>query len=175
MKQQLRGACAATGVPYEVLTGDMTGLNDRVMRVLLGEFRRRVSAWQHQIVAFQMCRRVWIWWFDAAVRSGALPISPADYQANRERYTAVKWMPQGWPYINPVQDIEAAREAVRSGFSTRSAEVSERGEDAEVIDAAQAADNKRADALKLRYDSDGRFAANAKSIQETGSLGTTGE
>jgi lambda family phage portal protein len=108
MKQQLRGACAATGVPYEILTGDMSGLNDRTMRVLLGEFRRRVAAWQHQIVAFQFCRRVWGWWFDSVFRSGALPIG-ADYQRDATPYAAVKWMPQGWPYINPVQDIEASR------------------------------------------------------------------
>jgi capsid protein len=70
-------------------------------------------------------------------------------------------MPQGWPYINPVQDIEASKEAVRNGFSTRSAEVSERGEDAEVIDQQQAQDNARADALGIRYDSDGRFQLKA--------------
>jgi lambda family phage portal protein len=164
MKQQLRGACAATGVPYEILTGDMSGLNDRTMRVLLGEFRRRVAAWQHQVVAFQFCRRVWGWWFDAVFRSGAVPIA-ADYQTDPTPYVAVKWMPQGWPYINPVQDIEASKEAVRNGFSTRSAEVSERGEDAEVIDQQQADDNTRADSLGVRYDSDGRFSAKASGTQ----------
>jgi hypothetical protein len=175
MKQQLRGACAATGVPYEVLTGDMTGLNDRVMRVLLGEFRRRVSAWQHQIVAFQLCRRVWGWWFDSR-GSERRAADLADYQ--RESRTLHR------------SEVDAARLAVHQpgaghrglarsgplGFSTRSAEVSERGEDAEVIDAAQAARQQtrgRAEvAVRL-----GRSlpTANAKSIQETGSLGTTGE
>jgi hypothetical protein len=32
----------------------------------------------------------------------------------------VKWVPQGWPYINPVQDIQASKDAVRAGFSSRS-------------------------------------------------------
>jgi capsid protein len=69
---------------------------------------------------------------------------------------AAKWIPQGWPYLQPVQDIEAQTEAIRSGFTSRSAVVSEQGEDAEQIDAEQAADNARADRLKLRYASDGR-------------------
>jgi lambda family phage portal protein len=161
MKQQLRGACAATGVPYEVVTGDLSGLNDRVMRVLLNEFRRRIMAWQHQLVAFQFCRRVWNWWFDSAFLSGALAI-PADYATDPEPYRAVKWMAQGWPYLNPVQDIQAARDGMRIGVTSRSAEVSERGEDAELIDQEQADDNRRADRLGVKYDSDGRFPLNAK-------------
>lgn len=159
MKQQLRGACAATGVPYEVVTGDLSGLNDRVMRVLLNEFRRRVMAWQHQIVVFQFCRRVWEWWFDSAFISGALPI-PASYIDSPEDWRAVKWMPQGWPYLNPVQDVQAGKDAIRAGFTTRSTVVSEQGEDSEAIDQEQSADNKRADDLALKYDSDGRQPAN---------------
>lgn len=165
IKQQLRGACAATGVPYEVVTGDLTGLNDRVMRVLLNEFRRRVMAWQHQVMVFQYCRVVLAWWFDAAFLSGALPI-PAAYAANPAPWRATKWMPQGWPYINPVQDIEASRDAVRDGFSSRSAEVSTQGEDAEIIDQQNATDNARADTLKLKYDSDGRNAVNGKGVAD---------
>jgi capsid protein len=76
----------------------------------------------------------------------------------------VLWQPQGWPYINPLQDVHANKEAVRSGFKSRTAVVSEQGDDAEVIDAQQAADNERADALKLAYDSDGRRAAKASAL-----------
>ena len=74
-------------------------------------------------------------------------------------WSAVAWIPHGWPYINPVQDVEAAKAAVRSGFKTRAAVVSESGDDAEVIDTEQATDNARADGLGLRYDSDGRQPA----------------
>lgn len=157
-RQQLYHVAAAAGVPYEILTGDLSRVNDRTVRVILAEFRRRVMMWQHQIVAFQLCRPIWQAWMDRVFISGVLPI-PADYVENPETYCAVKWVPQGWPYINPVQDIQASKEAVRAGFSSRSAEVSGQGEDSEVIDAEQAADNQRADDLKLRYDSDGRQPA----------------
>lgn len=158
-RQQLYHVAAAACVPYEILTGDLSRVNDRTMRVILAEFRRRVMMWQHQIVAYQFCRPVYRAWLDRAVLSGALPIAAADYAAHPEDYVAVKWVAQGWPYINPTQDIQASKEAVRAGFSSRSAEVSGQGEDAEVIDAEQAADNQRADDLKLRYDSDGRQPA----------------
>jgi lambda family phage portal protein len=158
MKQQLYAIAAATGVPYQVLTGNMEGLNDRVMRVILHEFRRAITARQHHIVAFQLCCRVWRAWFDRAFLAGALPL-PAEYAAAPDAWTAVRWMPQGWPYIHPVQDVAAAKDAIRNGFTTRSAVVSEQGEDAEVIDEGQKADNDRADKLGLKYDSDGRAGA----------------
>jgi lambda family phage portal protein len=161
MKQQLYAVAAATGVPYQVLTGNMDGLNDRVMRVILHEFRRQIQGRQHHIVAFQLCRRVWEAWLDRVFLSGALPI-PAEYATDPEAWARVRWMPQGWPYLHPVQDVEAAKAAIRSGLTTRSAAVSEQGEDSEDIDAEQAADNARADELGLTYDSDGRKAPAAK-------------
>lgn len=160
MRQVLFEVSAATSVPYEVLTGDMRGVNDRTVRVILNEFRRRLQQWQHQIVVFQWCRPIWRAWMDRAFLSGALPI-PADYATNPEPYLAVKWVPQGWPYIHPVQDVQAGKEAVRSGFKSRAAVVSEAGEDVESIDAEQAADNARADGLGLKYDSDGRSSTSA--------------
>ena len=155
MRQQLFGVAAATGVPYEVLTGDMSRVNDRTVRVILHEFRRRVQAWQHQVVAFQLCRPVWRAWLDRVFLSGALPI-PVSYVEDPSPWLDVKWMPQGWPYLHPVQDVQSQKAAIRAGFTSRSAVVSEHGEDAEAIDAEQASDNARADELSLHYDSDAR-------------------
>lgn len=158
VRHNLRAVAAASGVPYELLTGDMTGLNDRVMRVLLNEFRRRLQVMQHQIFGFQFCRRVYQAWLDLAFLSDALPL-PARYAIDRTPFAGVKWMPHGWPYLHPVQDIDGKRAAIRAGFSSRAAEVGETGEDVETIDAQQAADHARADALGLSYDSDGRRPA----------------
>jgi len=174
MRQQLLAVSAATDVPYEVLTGDMKGMNDRLIRVVLQEFRRKLTAWQHQIIAFQLCRPVWREWLDMAVLSGALPMPPS-YVERREEWLAVEWKPQGWPYIHPVQDVQAKQEEIRSGITSRSAVVSERGDDAEVIDAQQAADNKRADALGIKYDSDGRQPKNGTAAKPPAPGDTAGE
>lgn len=155
MRQELYGVASASGVPYEVLTGDMRGVNDRTVRVILNEFRRRIAAYQWQVVIFQFCRRVRQAWFDAAFLSGALPIGN-DYLTDPEPYTATEWAPQSFPYIHPVQDVEAQERAVRAGFRSRDSVIAENGDSAEQVDAEQAAANERADGLGLKHDSDGR-------------------
>jgi lambda family phage portal protein len=155
MKGHLYAVAAATGVPYSVLTGDMSGLNDRVMRVILHEFRRRIQADQHQTIAFQLNRPVYAAWLAAAAESGSRAL-PGGYNSSPRAADVVTWMPQGWPYIHPVQDVQAAKEAIRNGLTSRAATVAAQGEDAAVIDAQQALDNERADKLGLKYDSDGR-------------------
>jgi lambda family phage portal protein len=159
VKLQLRMAGSASSMPYEVLTGDMTGHNDRTMRVLLNDFRRMLQAWQHQIIAFQFCRPVYQAWLYRAFLADALPL-PSSYAVNPEPYARVKWMPQAWPYIHPVQDVQAAVEENRAGFKSLSDIVSEKGEDPEMVAAQIAEDNKRADKLGLKLSSDGRQPKN---------------
>lgn len=163
MRHVLFEVAAATGVPYEVLTGDMRGVNDRTVRVILNEFRRKLQTWQHQIVVHQWCRPIWNAWMDRAFLSGALPL-PSSYASDPAPFRACKWVPQGWPYIHPVQDVQAAKDKIRAGLGSRAAAVSELGEDVEVIDAEQAADNQRADDLGLQHDSDGRTSLTASSV-----------
>jgi lambda family phage portal protein len=161
MRQQLQAVGASTGVPYEILTGDMSGLNDRIMRVLLHEFRRLVQCWQVHIVEHQFCRVVWEAWIERAYLNGSFQAPAAAFAEDAEPWAAVVWSPHTWPYLHPVQDVEADVAAIRAGFTTRSAVVSEQGEDAETIDAEQAEDNQRADGLGLLYESDGRQGAAA--------------
>ena len=158
VRQQLRAVSAATGVPYEILTGDMSQVNDRTVRVILHEFRRSIQADQHHTVVYALCRPVWRAWMDRAVLAGAVPVDAVAYATDPTPWLAAEWIPQGWPYIQPVQDIQASEQAIRAGLTSRSAVVSEQGDSAEAIDAQQSEDNARADAAGLRYDSDGRFA-----------------
>lgn len=152
MRMQLRLIAAAAGILYEQLTGDFsTGINDRTWRAAVSEFRRRCEYWQHHLVVYQLCRPIWRRWADLALLAGA-DVGDLDPTA------AVPWIPQAWPYINPVQDVQARETEVKAGFTSRTAIVAERGEDAEEIDRQQAADNTRADGLKLKYSSDGRQA-----------------
>ncbi|MET4695008.1 phage portal protein [Endozoicomonas lisbonensis] len=154
IRQQLMAVSAGIGLPYEILSGDMKGVSDRALRVVLNEFRRRIQQIQHNQVVFQLCRPVWNRWLDRAVLSGA--ISAPDFHTNKAAYKRVKWIPHGWAYIHPVQDVQSQNLAVRSGFKSRSEVVSEQGYDSEQIDDEIAADNRRADELELQYDSDAR-------------------
>jgi len=163
MRQQLMGAGVAVGVPYEIFTGDLRQVNDRTVRLILGEFRRHVQELQ-QAFAYQVCRPIWTAWFARAILAGALQ-PPGGYDSDLAAWQAVKWQPHGWPYMNPVQDVEADKAAIRAGLTSRAAVLSARGENAEVIDQEQAADNARVDALELVYDSDPRKVSTAGQIQ----------
>lgn len=149
MRQQLQAAAAGVGLPYELLTGDMREVNDRVMRVILNEFRRRIEQLQFGLYVHQLCRPVRAAWLDMAYLSGALHLP--DYGTRRREYLRTRWVPQGWAYIHPVQDVQSRQMEVAAGFTSRSEVVLRSGYDAEQIDQENAEDNARAERLGLHY------------------------
>ena len=149
MRQQLMAAAAGTGTPYEILTGDMREVNDRALRVVLNEFRRRLEQLQFGVYVHQLCRPVRAAWMDMAVLAGRLKLD--DYAQRRREYLRTRWVPQGWAYIQPVQDIQARMMEVNAGFNSRSEMVLRQGYDAETVDEENAADQKRARELGLNY------------------------
>lgn len=143
---------AAVGITYEQLTGDFSKMNDRTWRSAMNEFRRRVEVWQHQLMVFQFCRPAFDFWLDA--------VSMAHPEIEIDEGFVPVWVAQAWAHIHPLQDVQADLLAVRAGFKSREQVISARGEDIELIDAQQAADNARADALGLKFESDARDLAN---------------
>jgi lambda family phage portal protein len=165
VRESKRQVAAALGMLYEILSGDYSQLNDRTLRAALNDFRRAVEGWQHHLVVFQFCRPIWNRWFDLALLAGALELPPG---MTRTQAAAVKWIPQAWPYIHPVQDVQGKAMEVQAGFSSRTQKVAEGGYDAEVIDAENKADNDRADDLGLAYTSDGRRATKLEEPPDDG-------
>ena len=74
--------------PTRICRNDMIKANYSNARLALLEFRRRTEAYQHAVMVWQLCRRVWARWMDTAVLAGALDLS--GYQANRRRYLGVR-------------------------------------------------------------------------------------
>ncbi|WKB50866.1 phage portal protein [Eleftheria terrae] len=154
MRQQFRAVAAAMGITYEMLTGDLTQVNYSSIRAGLLEFRRRCEALQHGVIVHQLCRPIWRAWMTQAVLEGALELP--GYTRRRRQYQAVKWIPQGWQWVDPKKEFDAMNTAIRSGLLSRSEAISASGYDAEDVDREIAADNERADALGLVFDSDPR-------------------
>jgi lambda family phage portal protein len=150
VRQQLLGAAAALDLPYEFLTGDMSKVNDRLMRVILNEFHRILEQTQWHLVIPQIYRPVWAAFIDMAVLVGALG-DITDYAERRREYLKCEWRAQRWEYIHPVQDVQARQMEVQAGFTSRSSVVAERGESAEEIDQQNAEDKRRAEGLGLSY------------------------
>src|SRR5690606_42020220 len=105
-------------LPYELLTGDMGDISDRVLRVLLNDFRRRIEQLQFGVYVFQLCRPVRIAWLDAAVLAGSITLP--DYSRRRREYLRTRWVPQGHPYIHPVQDVDGKLKEIKGGLASRS-------------------------------------------------------
>jgi lambda family phage portal protein len=152
VEHELRAAGAAVGVPLECFTHRWGATNDRLARVVLNQYRRRVHRMLWSIVVPQVLRPIWQEWFKLALAT-KLPKTDTYLE---DRLGRVTFAPHAHAYVHPVQDVASYREAIRSGLTSRAAAVSETGEDVEVIDAQNAADNERADRLKVAYDSDGR-------------------
>jgi lambda family phage portal protein len=153
MREQKRGVAVSLGILYEQLTGDYSQINDRTFRAAVNEFRRRCAMWQHHLVVFQWCRPILRRWAELAILSGRVRL-PAGVTIGQ--VARAKWVPQGWAYIHPVQDVQSKELEVRAGFKSRASVVSAAGDDVEQIDAEIAADNKRADASGLVLDTDPR-------------------
>jgi lambda family phage portal protein len=160
MRQQFRAVAAAMGITYEMLTGDLTQVNYSSIRAGLLEFRRRCEAIQHGVIVHQLCRPVWQAWMAQAVLEGALRLP--GYARRPRAFEAVKWIPQGWQWVDPKKEFDAMQTAIRAGLLSRSQAISAFGYDAEDIDREIAADNARADSLGLVFDSDPRFDASRR-------------
>jgi lambda family phage portal protein len=109
---------------------------------------------QHGVIVHQLCRPIWRAWMDQAVLEGAIDLS--GYRKDRRTYQAAKWIPQGWSWVDPQKEFNAMKLAIRAGLMSRSEAISGNGYDAEDVDREIAADNTRADALGLVFDSDAR-------------------
>ena len=161
LRTQFRAVAAAIGITYEQLTGDLTGVNYSSIRAGMLEFRRRCEMVQHGVLVHQMCRPVWAAWMKQAVLAGALdaPGFARGGPARRRQYLAVKWIPQGWQWVDPEKEFKAMLLAIRAGLMSRSEAISANGYDAEDVDREIAADNQRADDLGLIFDSDPRYTS----------------
>ena len=155
---------AALGIPYPYLANDMVKGNFSNSRLALIEFRRRVSAWQHAVTVYQLCRPVWARWMDAAVLSGALALP--GYETNRSRLLTADWLPTKWDWVDPLKDANAEIAQIEAGLKSRTQAIAERGYDAEQVDREIAAEHARERALGLDFRRPGSPAQGVQAMSE---------
>jgi len=140
---------AALGLPYANLSADMLKANYSNTRAALLEFRRRIEAFQHSVLVYQLCRAVWGRWMDVAVLSGALDLE--GYEQRRPSFLDCSWLPPRWDWVDPLKDIRAEINAIEAGLKSRTQAIAERGFDAAMVDAEIAGDQRREDSLGLHF------------------------
>lgn len=146
----LHAIAMGLGVTYELLTGDLAGVNFSSGRMGWLEFQRSVGVWQDDLMILQLCRRVQRWTIEAAAVAG-IATSPAK----------AVWTPPRREMIDPTKEVPALRDSVRAGLTTLSEAVRSQGRDPGDHFDELAEDYQRLDRLGLVLDSDPRRVSRA--------------
>lgn len=151
-KTQLRLIASGLGLPYNILSGDLSDTSYSSARVGLIEFRKYVDALQWQFV-HMFCRPVFHRWVELEVLRGALPLPESGLQ---QYIRNVTWAPPSMQMTDPQREVDAMVRAIRAGLMSREMAVASLGYDLAEVDAQIAAGNAAADAAGIVLDSDPR-------------------
>lgn len=145
--QSLHAIAVGMGVPYELMVGDLKGVNFSSGRMGWLHFARRVDVWQWRMLIPQMCERVWEWFMEAqALLPGGVL---ADVKA--------EWVPPRREMVDPKSETQTVKDRLRSGLVTWPNALRELGiTDPEAHAAEIAKYNELFDKLGLTLDCDPR-------------------
>lgn len=146
-RRQLLAVAAGQDVPYELTTGDYRGINDRVWRAIMNQYRKEVEQTQDLITIQQVCRVMWDSVVDAAVLSGA--ISAPNFETKRHEYLRADHTAPAWPSIHPLQDANARKVDREGGLESRQQQITKNNRDPIKVDEERAEDMNREKDLKL--------------------------
>jgi lambda family phage portal protein len=132
IKTELRTVAKAIGLTYEMLTGDLTGVNYSSIRAGLVEFRRRMERLQYHLMIFKFCHPVAKWFLEAVWMNRLVDLP--EYSTNPHQYLP-KWQTPRWDWVDPLKDVMADILEVRAGFDSRANKNAERGHNSEDITA----------------------------------------
>lgn len=141
---QLRAIAAGLGITYEMLTSDLSQVNYSSMRAGTNEFRRCAEQYQWNTFVPQFCHPVWNAFVSAAFLSGQIS----------EPEISVSWTAPRWAYVNPVEDVESDKEAIKGMLLTHSEAIRRQGYDPEQVFQEMAADREKLNKLGLVTDTD---------------------
>ena len=123
VKKDLKLISAGIGVPYEIVTGDMSEVNFSSARVRMLTFRTAVQQLQWTVLVPRLLRPIHKAFVDAAELAGL--IGTADY--------AVDFSTPKWDYVNPQQEVKADLDEIGGGLATVSEKLRQRGYDPDVV------------------------------------------
>lgn len=120
----LRSLASGCGVSYESVSKDFSETNYSSSRLSLLEDRDHYKMIQKYLEE-RFLQPLFDLWLDLAVLSGNLDLG--NYEIESEKYKKVRWLFRGWAYVNPKDEVLAAKEAVKAGFKTQAQVISEMG------------------------------------------------
>lgn len=147
-RELLLQVASGFGITYESLTGDLNQTSFSSGRMGWLEFHRNIEQWRWQMLIPQMLNPVWNWFVAAGAVNGV-----------RAEGVVAHWTPPRRELIDPAKEIQATKDAVRSGFMSLSEAQREFGYDPEEVITEIAQDNERLDDLGVILDTDARKVA----------------
>ena len=110
---QTRRISSGLGMSADIVARNISG-NFSAARQNLLEDQKTFRQWQAFVIA-HFCMPIWKAFIDALYLAGELP---SDYLANKDKYQEVSWLAPGWSWIDPVKEVSANKEAIKSGLTT---------------------------------------------------------
>ncbi|NUB27216.1 phage portal protein [Azospirillum brasilense] len=155
-KTYIRSNAAALDVMYEAMSNDYSDASYSSIRAGSLEIQRRLQPVQHNVLVFQCCRPVWNRLIRDAVIYGIAPVKAADYLKAPHRWQKGRWIPQPWPWVDPLKDRLAEQLAVRMMSKPLSSVIEQEGYSAHESLRQSKADFDLLDELGLVSDADPR-------------------
>lgn len=110
---QTRRIASGLGMSADIVARNISG-NFSAARQNLLEDQKTFRQVQKFIIT-HFCMPIWKAFIDALYLAGELP---SDYLANKDKYQEVAWLAPGWSWIDPVKEVNANKEAIKSGLTT---------------------------------------------------------
>lgn len=145
--QALHAVAVGLGVPYELLVGDLKGVNFSSGRMGWLEFGRRIDVWRWRMLIPMLCEGVWRWFMEAQA------LLPGGVLED----VGAEWVPPRRDMIDPAAETANVKERIRNGLTSWPDALRENGVTNPVEHAKQIAEaNKLLDELGLVLDCDPR-------------------
>jgi lambda family phage portal protein len=154
MRYLLQNISAGLGVSYASLSADYSQSNYSSSRLALLDDRdiwRVFQSWFIDAFRVPVHRK----WMQQAVLARAFSTFGVEQWAlDREKFESVRFRPRGWGWVDPTKEVEAFKEAVRSGFMTMQDVVSTSGADIEELFDQRKKEVEMAEEAGLVFDTD---------------------
>lgn len=175
MLAMLRGIAAGTNMSYESVTRDLSRTSFSSSRTALLSERECFKVLQDWFAETVMAR-VFEWWLDAAHLGVFLSNPIPQYLIDREAcLDSVLWRGRSWGWVDPLKEVQALQEELRSGITTLTRVYDERGLDFESEMETAASERKLfkklglafnfAPGLDLEFDQNGEVSGAKKKPQ----------
>ena len=110
---QTRRIASGLGMSADIVARNISGNFSAARQNLLED--QKTFRQVQKFVIRHFCMPIWKAFIDALYLAGELP---SDYLANKDKYQEVAWLAPGWSWIDPVKEVNANKEAIKSGLTT---------------------------------------------------------